>query len=199
MSLLIETIRVSNGQPMHLGLHLHRMQASRKALFNIEDRIGLENVFSSNITHTKGIYKCRLTYGSHIHSVQFEPYTPKKISSLRMLECDDIDYGHKYADRSAIEKFFALRDPCDDILIVKNGLITDSSFCNIVVHDGTRWLTPKQPLLRGIMRQHLLNIGQVHEADIEPSEFLGMKKYRLINAMLPFDTAADHSLETILY
>ena len=55
---------------------------------------------------------------------------------------------------------------CDDILIIRNGLITDMSYANVAFFDGTQWLTPRIPLLAGTCRERLLETGPIREADI---------------------------------
>ncbi len=42
-------------------------------------------------------------------------------------------------------------------LCVKNGLVTDCTIGNLVFFDGTGWVTPDQPLLKGTKRQALLD------------------------------------------
>lgn len=51
--------------------------------------------------------------------------------------------------------------------------------------DGQRWVTPRQPLLRGTMRQSLLDTGQLVERDIRYDEWGCYEKVSLINAMMP--------------
>ena len=76
-----------------------------------------------------------------------------------------------------------MKEKCDDILIVMNGLITDTSLSNLVFYNGATWVTPKKPLLKGTCRERLLEEGQITECDIHVNEinrFIGCK---LINAM----------------
>ena len=59
-----------------------------------------------------------------------------------------------------------MRGACDEILIIKDGHITDTSISNIVFRlpDGW-WLTPFTPLLKGIMRTYLLESGPAIQMD----------------------------------
>lgn len=79
----------------------------------------------------------------------------------------------------------ALRGDADEVVIVGNGLLTDTSYSNIALFDGQRWVTPRQPLLRGTMRQSLLDTGQLVERDIRDDEWGRYEKVSLINAMMP--------------
>ncbi|WP_333578016.1 aminotransferase class IV, partial [Leyella stercorea] len=67
---------------------------------------------------------------------------------------------------------------------VKNGLLTDTSFTNVAVFDGERWLTPKYPLLLGTKRASLLERQVIKEADISVETLMNAQKVSLINAMI---------------
>lgn len=134
----------------------------------------------------QGIYKCRVVYGRDIEQVEFVPYQQRAIRTLRRVPCDTIDYSHKYADRSLLNQLFAQRGNCDDVLIIKNGLVTDTSYANIVLYDGQRWVTPAHPLLRGTRRQYLMDIGLIQEAVIEENDLSHYQKFQIINAFHPF-------------
>ncbi len=49
----------------------------------------------------------------------------------------------------------------DDILIIRDGLLTDTSICNVALWNGTSWITPARPLFSGTMRAYLLDKGLV--------------------------------------
>ena len=61
---------------------------------------------------------------------------------------------------------YDLRNDCDDILIVKRGMVTDSSYANIVFRRGKRWYTPWSALLKGTMRLNLLERNKIYEEEI---------------------------------
>ena len=90
-----------------------------------------------------------------------------------------------------MEALSARKGSCDDILIVKNGLVTDTSFSNVAFLDGSRWLTPEHPLLEGTKRAKLLEAGILAEADIRPEEIYRFKKVRLINAMMDWEDSYE--------
>ena len=75
-----------------------------------------------------------------------------------------------------------MKGDCDEIIIVKNGLVPDTSFTNIAVNDGDVWLTPKQPLLMGTKRAQLLGEGKLREADITLEQLMKDEKKSLIKA-----------------
>ena len=86
-------------------------------------------------------------------------------------------------------------NPCSsdfDILIVKKGLITDTSYSNIILYDGKEWVTPESYLLNGVKRQYLLNGCMIKEIKVRPADLKNYQRVSLINAMLePHDIEID--------
>ena len=85
----------------------------------------------------------------------------------------------------------------DDILIIKNELVTDTSIANIAFFDGKKWLTPKTPLLKGVTRTRLLDNSEIFEADIHFRELKKYKKVALLNAMIDFDIIAEDKIKAL--
>ena len=70
----------------------------------------------------------------------------------------------------------------EDIIIVKNGFVTDSSFSNLIFFDGKEWYTPSTPLLKGTTRARLLNEKKITERVIKIEDIKNYKSISLINA-----------------
>ena len=68
-----------------------------------------------------------------------------------------MNYDLKYFDRKIFDDL-KKNIKADDILIIKNGFITDTSIANILFFDGKKWITPKKPLLKGTVRERLLRM-----------------------------------------
>jgi len=188
MSLLIESIKLSDGEFHNLSYHEQRMNRSLKTLCGAQDQFDLYEFLDEVERPSAGLYKCRIVYDDQTKDVEFVPYTPKSINSLRIVEHDRIHYEFKYADRKTINRLFDLRQNCDDILIVKRGLVTDSSFSNIVFRKGKRWYTPWSALLKGTMRQNLVERDLVIEEEITKEDIKSFDTFKLINAMVEFDS-----------
>jgi len=186
MCLLLESIRIYNRIPENIERHNARMNNSRSQLFGSLDRIDLRDVIEIPSDLTNGVFKCRVVYKEAIQRIEFLPYIPRTITTLRLVQDDTVEYEHKYLDKSRIECLVE-KSGTDDILIVKHNLITDASFANVVFFDGTSWVTPAQPLLRGTKRQSLLDTGKIQEEDIAVSDLKHFQKAILINAMLDYD------------
>ena len=115
--------------------------------------------------------------------ISFERYTAGKVSSLKLIEAP-IDYPFKFADRKTLNTLLAQKDDCDEILITRNGLITDTSYSNVVFNKGDQYFTPKNPLLNGTKRQKLLREGRIREKEIVVDALGQYERVYLINAML---------------
>ncbi|HNW97641.1 MAG TPA: aminotransferase class IV [Bacteroidales bacterium] len=183
---LLETIKLEKGQVCNLRYHQRRVDDSRMILFNIKEQLDIEPAINVPLRARQGVYKCRIVYGKEINDIQYIPYLTKKIKSLQLVEDNEIDYKFKYANR---ECFDSLLDDCiyDEILIIRNGFITDTSFSNIIFFDGNRWYTPASPLLKGTKRQQLLDEGKIFAEEIRPSDLKHFSKAMLINSMLDFN------------
>ena len=184
LPLIFETIRVENLKLQNIEYHNQRLNKSRKQLFKSTDEIRLEQIIKIPIGLPQGIHKCRVVCSSKVEKIEFSAYTPRLIKSLKMVKGNRIDYSHKYNDRSEIDKLFAQRGECDDILIIKNGYITDASYANVVFLERGRWLTPATPLLNGTARQRLIREYRIAEAVIKPEDISNFTGCKLVNAML---------------
>jgi 4-amino-4-deoxychorismate lyase len=182
MPLLLETIKIEDGHIYNLDYHQKRCSWSRKQLYGSTDTLTLSTHI---IPPPKGLYRCRILYAKHIQSIEYIPYVPKKITSLKIIK-SNIDYRYKYADRHALESLLSQAEGCEDILIEKKGYITDTSIANIAFYDKEKWITPKVPLLQGTMRQKLIDEGFLHPRNIRTSELDTFTQVALMNAMIGF-------------
>jgi 4-amino-4-deoxychorismate lyase len=184
MCRLIESIKIDTGQICNPSYHTRRLNETRRALFGADDTIEITDSITVPREAMNGIYKCRVIYSEKIIDVTFEKYTRRNIGTLKLVYDDEIDYPYKYEDKTRLLSLREFRETCDDILIVKNGNISDTSFSNIAFYDGRRWITPAAPLLKGTKRAYLLTEGLITEDDITVSNIRLFRKASLINAML---------------
>jgi 4-amino-4-deoxychorismate lyase len=190
MSRLIESIRLYDGAFSRLELHQARIDHSFRQIYKSNPKWQLETFLKNQEIPAQGLYKCRVVYDDELVEVEFTPYQAKTIQTLRLVEDNEIEYSHKWEDRDHLNKLFAMRGNCDDILIVKNGLITDTLYANIVFEKSGKWFTPQSRLLNGTMRQFLLQRGVIEEREISVDNFKDYERFKLINAMLEFDSPA---------
>ncbi|MBM3403436.1 MAG: hypothetical protein FJY10_00900 [Bacteroidetes bacterium] len=193
MCLFFETMRVENGIFRNLENHLERMNRTRREVLGLREGIdwsvvsGEWLVVSGQKTREEpGVIKCRVVYGRKIEKVSFEPYVRKRIDHLALVHADELEYPYKYLDRSSFERILCTQKGADDVLIIKNGLVTDTSFTNVAFLKGKRWYTPAKPLLPGTQRQFLLDQGLLEVTDIGLSDIPSFSKVMLFNAMFGF-------------
>ncbi len=188
MKSCLETLPIRHAQLPDLRDHQTRVNQTRQEIYGLTepllliDAIQLPNSLDPALT-----YKCRVTYGEKIQKIEFEPYQPRPVHTLKLIQADPLDYAHKYADRQAINDLFAQRGPADDVLMLRNGLLTDTSYANVALYDGTSWYTPARPMLPGTQRARLLREGILHPANIRPADLPDFQYMRLINAMLVWE------------
>jgi 4-amino-4-deoxychorismate lyase len=167
-------------------------------LCGVQGAFDLEQYLKSLKTPALGLFKCRILYDDRSMQAELLPYEPKLVRSLRIVEHDRISYEFKYSDRRIINRLFDLRKNCDDVLIVKRGMVTDSSIANIVFRRGKKWYTPWAPLLKGTMRAKLLERNIIQEEEISLSDMYNFDSFKLINAMVEFD-APEQDLSNIVF
>lgn len=187
MSLFIESIKLVNGNFCNLFYHEQRMLRSLESLCGVEEDFNLEEFLKSLEYPLEGLFKTRIIYDDMSKQVEFVPYEIRPVSSLKIVEHDRISYDYKFTNRKQIDKLFEKREDCDDILIVKKGKITDASYANIVFKKDNHWVTPWSALLKGTMRQKLIDNNTITPEDISVEELSSFTSFKLINAMLEFD------------
>ncbi|MBK9257390.1 MAG: aminotransferase class IV [Saprospiraceae bacterium] len=133
----------------------------------------------------KGLIKCRVLYNEGVENIQFDYYNVRNVNNIKVVYDDDIAYSFKYAQRPQLDKLYAQKEDCNEILIVKNGLVTDAFYYNLVFAKGHQLFTPAKPLLEGTMRAKLLTENKLTLKDITPEEFNQYDSLYLINALTP--------------
>jgi len=180
---LLESIRCENGEVLHLSYHQARLDSALKDL-----HLNATYQLKEHITPPdKALYRCRVLYDAQTLHTQYLPYTKRSIKKLQLIESNALNYNYKYADREALELLYAQRGEADDVLIVQDKLVTDTTIANIAFYDGKQWLTPQKPLLEGTTRARLLDEKKIVEAAIHVNELNAFTHFALLNAMIGFD------------
>ncbi len=185
MYLLVETIRIENGRFVNINFHNERMTRSLYNIYGLKTKTDLANVIEIPESARNGIHKCRVLYDDKTTGIEFAPYSIRPVSSLRVVSGDEICYPYKYINRDRINRLFDTRGECDDILIVKYGKVTDTSYSNVIFRDDEgNWVTPSTFLLPGTRRASLLHEGIIKETEISFSDIAKYSEVKLINAMM---------------
>jgi len=198
MCRLLETIKIKDGVMQNVFLHNQRMNNSRLMLFGKDNFINLKEEIDLEDDDFDGIFKCRVLYSNAIEIIEILPYQIKKINSLKMVFNDSISYAHKFEDRKDISNLYLKKENCDDVLIIKDGFVTDTSYCNIVFDTGTKLITPSTPLLKGVKRQQLLNEKIIEEQEIKHTDIKLFNKAFLINSMFDLDDKMEIAVKNII-
>ena len=174
-----ETIRCEDFEVFHLPYHQARMAKTVGVNFDLVEYI---------YPPTAQLYKCKVMYDKNgILEIEYDLYKKRPINSFALIFDDNIEYSKKELDRDEIDLLFSKRAEADEIIIIKNGLLTDTSIANIAILHDDKWLTPKLPLLEGTTRKRLLDEGKIIEANITPTMLRNASKLALMNAMIGFD------------
>lgn len=182
MCLFVESIKIKDREVQNITLHNERLNKTRFEALRQTSHIDLRNILT-NLPEVTGIYKCRVLYRENIEKIEYIPYTQPNINSIKVIVADNIEYSHKYANRESINSL--KKDIAeDDIIIIKNGVVTDCSFTNIAFFDGLLWYTPNTPLLKGTKRELLLRNKVIFERQIKAEDIHSYKSVRLFNAMI---------------
>ncbi|MEL6140174.1 MAG: aminotransferase class IV [Bacteroidota bacterium] len=195
---LLESIRLIDGHFPLLDYHQERVDRSRKLLFPKAPGLKLRKILAEAQYPQQGLFKARIIYGQELEELQFIPYKPKEVTSLKVVEANHIRYPKKLANRVAINELLAKRGHCDDILMTLSGFLTDASYANIALFDGSTWYTPAVPLLRGTRRAYLLHKGTIKTAVIRKKDLHYFECLRLMNSMLPWHEAPTIPIDNIM-
>jgi 4-amino-4-deoxychorismate lyase len=180
--LLLETVRIENGEIFNLPYHQARFDKSRHAFYGNTTTVDLASHLKAP---PDGLYRCRILYAESIRHIEYLPYVPKTIRSLKIVP-SDIDYRYKYADRSALDALLQAHPQADEVIIEKNGLLCDTTIANIAFFNGKQWVTPKEPLLEGTMRAFFLDKGLLRTEKITRESLTAYTHVALMNAMIGF-------------
>jgi len=198
MSPYIETIRLQDGMLRNLSYHQDRFERTRSAELGLRSHPELKQFIQIPEGLERGLYKCRILYGKEIELMEYEPHFRHSVASLKLVYSDQINYSYKYSDRSELEELYTGRGACDDILIVKEGCLSDSYYANTIFWDGRDWFTPDTPLLAGTMRASLLDRGLIREARIRTGDLGKFLKIRLVNAMNDLDEGPEVAMDQVI-
>lgn len=197
MSQFIESIKVENGKPQLLSLHQKRLEATFSH-FRKPCGLSLENIFEEEDFSEKGVFKFRFLYDlGNEYTTEFQPYIFREIKSFQLMENNDICYEFKFAGRSELNKM-KQNSAADEIIIVKNGCITDTSFSNLVFLKNGISYTPKTYFLNGVQRQFLLKTKQIQEMEITTDNLSDFSHFRLINAMNDLNSPSIFSISYLV-
>jgi 4-amino-4-deoxychorismate lyase len=173
-----ETIKCLDEQIFNLKYHKQRISKTVGLNINLEEYIYPPN---------NKLLKCKVIYDSDgILDIIFDVYIIKEIKTFKFIYDDKIEYKFKSINRDYINTLYNKRGDNDEIIIVQNGYITDTSIANIAIFNKNRWFTPEKTLLEGTTKNRYLEKNKILEKNITVDEFKNAQKIALMNAMIDF-------------
>ncbi len=184
---LFESVCIENSQIKNADYHEARFRRSYIQLYKTHSTYSLfDGIHLTNLDPTLK-YKLRIGYKQHGTLFSFSAYENSIPSSLKLVSDDTISYNLKRNNRKKLNNLYKLKGDFDDVLIIKNGLVTDTSYANILFTDGKQIVTPATPLLEGTCRARLLDHNKISEKRILEDEIQNFESFQLINALNDFD------------
>ena len=177
--MLFETIRVHNGCAERLELHQARLERSGgRGLPPLS-----ELILSAGVPPV-GEFKVHISYSAAgLGAVRYEAYEPRVIRRMRAVETN-ILYPRKDEDRRAFELMRLMNPDVDELILCRNGWVTDTTYSNLLFGEPGEWYTPEHCLLPGTRRESLLRAREVRVLPIRCTEIMSFPYVSLINAML---------------
>jgi len=174
-----ETIKVVNGKLLNLKYHQERVNYTRKFL-SFKKKLEL-NEYDFNLPKY-GDYRLRIDYDEDIKSFTCKEFTCREFKEFKLVE-SNIDYSYKYAQRDDLD---SLKIDEKEIIILKNGYLTDTTIANIAIQVDGCWLTPKNPLLKGTTRARLIDKGFLKCKDLTIEDLKKSQNFAIMNALIDF-------------
>ncbi len=177
--LCFETIKVENGKLLNIKYHQQRVDYTR-SFFGFTDKLELKKQILN--LPKKGEFRLRIDYAKTLEGFTCKEFLKREFKEFKIVE-SDIEYRHKYANRDEID---ALKVDETEIIIVKDGFLTDTSIANIAIRVDGIWLTPKTPLLQGTTRARLIERGFLKCEDLTIEDLKKAQNFAIMNALIDF-------------
>jgi 4-amino-4-deoxychorismate lyase len=199
---LIETLRWEPGSgAVRASLHLDRMQASAKHFNKIFDRSKAEKLLAAVSGKQALRLRLLLDEGDEL-GLTSHPYRPLSADAVwtvkiaqTKLSSADLLLAHKTTKRQAYDKAraeFAASEADEVLMENENGFFCEGTITSLFVEKNGLLMTPRlsHGLLRGVLRQQLIETGKAVEGDVKRSDlnshpfFIGNSLRELIRGRL---------------
>ena len=182
-----ETIKCEDFEVFNLNYHQKRVANTIGLNINLQEYI---NPISEELL------RCKLIYDENgVVDVLYFPYKKREIKSFKIIFDNEIEYSKKYLNRAKLDELYEKRDDCDEVIIIKNEIVTDTTIANIAIFYENSWITSKNCLLGGTTRARLLEEKKLFEKDITLDMLKNASKVALMNAMIGFDEIKDFKIK----
>lgn len=190
-----ESIKIFDGKIQQLEYHQERVNVTFKVFYPDFEPIKLAEVIHSFPNHQK-VYKCRFSYNATFYNVEFIEYKINIHEQFKLIDADKLSYNFKYVNRD----FFIQKKaeyPDHELIFIQNHQLTDTTYSNLVFFANNQWYTPKSSLLKGTMRESLLDQKKIETLEITKENVFQFKSFKLINAMLDLENSPEYYTDMI--
>lgn len=195
----LESVGVYDGRAPLLPYHQARVDRTFAGFYPGQPPLDLRRLLEET-SFPAGRIKWRILYNHRTAKTELGPFPERDISRLQIMEANDLDYTYKFTERDQLDVLYQNKaDTADEILILRNGFFTDAYYYNLVFKFGDALLTPREPLLPGVMRAYYLEQGQIQLADIRLADLADAEGVYLINALHPLERAPFIRRERIIW
>ncbi|MCT7646963.1 aminotransferase class IV family protein [Aliarcobacter butzleri] len=182
-----ETIKCEDFEVFNLDYHQKRVANTIGLNINLQEYI---NPISEELL------RCKLIYDENgVVDVLYFPYKKREIKSFKIIFDNEIEYSKKYLNRAKLDELYQKRDDCDEVIIIKNEIVTDTTIANIAIFYENSWITSKNCLLGGTTKARLLEEKKLFEKDITLGMLKNASKVALMNAMIGFDEIKNFKIK----
>lgn len=195
----LESIQLKDGQLKHLTYHQNRINQTVKAANMSALTWNLASLLKDQELPTQGLYKVRLIYNQDQVNLNWQSYQIRQVHTLKVVYTQNFNYPLKSTNRIALDQLFAQKEQADDIIICRDGWITDSYYANLALFKNDCWYTPQSPLLKGTKRQFLLDQKRLIEVPVSLASLDQYEKVALINAMIDLEDLIWIPMKDILF
>ena len=114
-NIYFETIKCEDYEIFNLDFHNKRVTNTIGLNINLQEYI---------YPLSEELLRCKVTYNdSEVLNVEYFPYKKREINSFKLIFDDEINYSKKYLNREKLDSLFLQKENCDEIIIIKNGIV----------------------------------------------------------------------------
>jgi para-aminobenzoate synthetase/4-amino-4-deoxychorismate lyase len=189
---LIESLRLENGVFTLLDRHVARLVASAGYFVFLCDEGKVRQELSDYAAHTSGLFKVRLLLATDgAVDIASEPLLENSgalrvaVSHITVDSHDSMRY-HKTTCRELLDNARSSDFDCDEVLLLnEHGQLTEGSYHTLVLKLDGQLVTPSLScgLLPGVLREELLEHGEISERILYPDDLERAEELWLINSV----------------
>jgi len=189
---LIESLRLENGVYALLDRHIARLTASAGYFGFICDREMITHALSDRAAQTQELCKVRLLLSADGGiEVTSEPLVEDggvlriAVGAIKIDSNDGMRY-HKTTRRELLDAARSSRPDCDEVLLLnEHGQLTEACYHTLVIKLDGQFVTPPLAcgLLPGVLREELLERGEISEQLLYPDDLERAEELWLINSV----------------